>query len=348
MSAKTEKNTSSAYERLEKQNEKLRNELKELNSTLERILSKFNPTKSTQQVLDSENKDAAQKIKYFKSEITKMKKELQGNPNIPKITDLENELKFLNTQAKSLEKEKSTLLKYEKIHQNALDSAFNSNTYPEKIKNLRNELRVNKEKLKELVSKEKKEEKTLAGQHERCVDLENKIRKLFELIKAKKKEGEAEEKSKKIEGNELEVNEFLVKDLQEQIARAESEKAEKEGKLKKRIKELETQIREKKHHLEMLKIKVREKEQESRISLMRITEAKKLVKHNQLRPIRQRSGNTTPGKIALSPITKSTENLGVAEGTEGTERRRSSTNQKLFHQETMNIIKKLHMHINFT
>ena len=345
MSIKTNKETTPAYERLEKQNEKLRNELKELNSTLERILSKFNPAKSTQIVLESENKDAAQKIGYFKSEIAKMKKELEGNPNIPKITDLENELKFLNTQAKSLEKEKNTLMKYEKIHQNALDSALNSNTYPEKIKNLRNELRTNKDRLKELVKKEKKEERTLAGQHERCVDLEKKIRNIFELIKAKKKEGETEEKSKKNEENEFEVNEFLLKDIQEQISRAESEKIEKEGKLKKRIKELETQIREKRHHLEMLKIKVREKEQESRISLMRIAEAKKLVKHNQLRPMRQRSGNTTPGKIALSPIAKSTENLGVAEGTE---RRRSSTNQKLFHQETMNIIKKLHMHINFT
>lgn len=342
MSTKTTGKPSSTYELLEKQNEKLRSELKELNSTLEKILSNFAPTKSTQLIPESDKSGSSHKLKYFKSEISKMKKELEGNPNIPKISDLENELKFLIDKQKSLEKEKSTLLKYEKIHQNALDSASNANTYPEKIKNLRNELRANKEKLKELAAQEKKEEKALAGQHERCVVLENKTRNLFELVKEKKKEDQ--EKSKKPE-DELEVNNFLLEEIQEKIVEAEAVKAEKEAKLKKRIKDLENQIREKRHNLEMLKVKAKEKDQESKISLMRIVEAKKLVKHHQLRPIGQRSGNSTPSKLSLSPMVKSTENLGVAEEKE---RRRSSTNQKLFHQETMNIIKKMNMHINFT
>lgn len=342
MSIKTTDKRSNAYELLEKQNEKLKSELKELNATLERILSNFAPTKSTQLLSEADKNGPSQKLKFFKSEISKMKKELEGNPNIPKISDLENELKFLSDKIKSLEKEKSSLLKYEKIHQNALDSASNAHTYPEKIKNLRNELRANKEKLKELTAKEKKEEKALAGQHERCVILENKTRQLFELIKEKKKEDQ--EKSKKPE-DELEVNNFLLEEIQEKIVNAEAKKTEKEAKLKKRIKDLETQIREKRHHLEMLKIKVKEKDQESKISLMRIVETKKLVKHHQLRPMGQRSGNSTPGKVSLSPMVKSTENLEVVENSE---RRRSSTNQKLFHQETMNIIKKINMHINFT
>ena len=334
----------SPTELLEKQNEKLRSQLKELKVALDAIVTKKQNSEMVHNQVDDKNKDLESKFKFYKTECQKMKKELEGNPNIPKITDLENESKFLNKRIEELEKEKANLMKFDKKGKNALQDIRDANSYPEKIQMLKNEIRNNREKLKELTLKVTKEDKDLKTQHERCVDIENKSRKLFELIKTKKKE--EEEKTKNTE-NQVEVNEFLLKDIQDQIALADKSKQEKENLLKDKIKALETNIIEKNHFLEMLKIKLKEKEQEFRLSLMRISESKKLVRCNQLKPLSYRSGNSTPRRLELSPLNKEINELNTDKNDERGERRRSSTNQRLFHQETMNIIKKLQNNLKF-
>ena len=298
----------SPTEMLEKQNEKLRSQLKELKVALEAIIAKKQNSELVHTQVDDQNKDLESKLKFYKTECQKMKKELEGNPNILKITDLENESKFFNKRIEELEKEKANMMKFDKQGINVLKGIRDANSYPEKIHMLKNEIRNNREKLKELTIKVTKEDKDLKTQHERCVDIENKSRKLFELIKTKKKE--EEEKTKNTE-NQIEVNEFLLKDIQDQITLADKTKQEKENLMKEKIKALEANIREKKHFLEMLKIKLKEKEQEFRLCLMRISESKKLVKYNQLKPLSYRSGNSTPRRLGLSPINKDINELNV-------------------------------------
>ena len=74
-------------------------------------------------------------------------------------------------------------------------------------------------------------------------------------------------------------------------------KIDEENKIKKRIKDIETQVREGKHNLEMMKIKLKEKDQECRLSLLKIKELRKAMKHNQLKPLVR---NSTPKKLSPS------------------------------------------------
>jgi DNA repair exonuclease SbcCD ATPase subunit len=315
-----------------------------LKAALDNILAKTTSNYEITSRIEDQNKEINSKIKYYKTECSKMKKELEGNINIPKITDLENESKFLSKKLEELKKEKENLSKFDNLSKHALKGAQSANSYPEKIQFLKSEIRNNKEKIKELIQQNTKEEKSLKAQHEKCVDLEKKSRKLFEMIKARKKD--EEEKNKKNEKKETEVNEFLLNDIQEQILKAEKEKIEKEANMKNRIKSIETSIREKQHFLEMLKVKLKEKDQECRLSLMRISESKKLVKHNQLKPLSHRSRNSTPKRLEMSPMHSPDNHIGRKSSQDG-ERRRSSTNQKLFHQETMKIIKNLQTNLKF-
>ena len=325
----------SPSELLEKQNEKLRNQIKGLKLALESISSKKQNACIVPAQIDDQDKELKSKLVFYKAECQKMKKELEGNPNIPKITDLENESKYLIKKIEELEKEKANFLKFDKMGQNALQTIKDANSYPEKIHVLKNQIMHNREKIKELTIKVTKESKDLKAQHERCVDIEHKSRKLFELIKNKKKEEEDKIKTKNTQ-DQVEINEFLLKDIQDQIILAEKSKQENEDLIKSKIKNLETNIFEKRHFIEMFKVKLKEKEQEFRLSLMRISESKKLVKYNQPKQLKYRSGNSTPRRLELSPINKDRNEFNAEKNYEHGEIIKRSTNQKVFHQETLN------------
>ena len=295
-----------ALEKLERQNDKLRAELKELTTALEAAKKKQKHGGAIQLSDITEDKDTISvnsKINKLKQEISRMKKELEGNLNIGKITDLENHSAFLSKKIEELESEQLSLKKIEKEQQKALNSAHQSNTYPEKISKLKEDIRIAKEKYRELVNKQKQDEKIHKAQHEKCIDLEEKCRKLYELIKKKKSE-EDDNKKQKNEADEnfdKEITEDDVRKIEEKIKKTEMMKNEEENKIKKRIKDLDSQVREGKHNLELLKIKLKEKDQECRLSLLKIKELRKAMKHNQLKPIPKGQSNNTPLQRLPSP-----------------------------------------------
>ena len=303
----------SALERLERQNDKLRTELKELTLALENAKNKQKHAKVPLLSELSEDKSTAtvhSKISKLKQEITRMKKELEGNLNIGKITDLENRSTFLSKRIQELESEQLSLKKIEKEQQKALNSANQNNTYPEKISKLKEDIRNAKDKYRELVAKQKQDEKIHNAQHEKCVDLDEKCRRLYEQIKKKKTE-EEESRRKRVDGDDIpekEITEEDIQRLESKIKEAESTKNEEEMQARKRIKDLETQVREGKHHLEMLKIKVKEKDQECRLSLLKIKELRKAMKHNQLKPLQREYPNSNQKARAYSPASNKEEN----------------------------------------
>ena len=217
------------------------------------------------------------KINKYKKDIASMKKQLDGNLNEARITDLENQSRYLSKRIQELETENSALQKIEKEQKKALDVASNAQGYPEKLESLRQEIRTLKDKYRELQVKQKQDEKVLKDQHEKCVDLEEKCRKLKGIIRQKKND-EDEEKIP-------EVTEKDIQELEEKIKETEQKKKEEERKLKKRIKELENQINESKHNINMLNVKLKEKDQECRLSVLKIKELKRAVRHNQLKPL---------------------------------------------------------------
>lgn len=270
----------SAVEKLERQNEKLRSELKELTSALDNARKRQRNAKVP--ALSDLNEDQStvtvnSKINRLKQEISRMKKELEGNLNIEKITELENTSKFLTMKIEELQSEHTSLKKIEKEQQKAINSAQQSNYYPEKIAKLKEEIRLAKDKYRDLVNQQKSNEKVFNAQHTKCVDLEEKCRRLYENIKKKKNE------DKKVEDED--VTEEKVEELERKIKATEEKFAEQENQIKKRIKEMELQARDAKHNIELLKIKYKEKDQECRLSLLKIKELKKAVKHNQTKPV---------------------------------------------------------------
>lgn len=295
-----------AVENLERQNEKLRKELKELRNALATVKKKnsekpLNRKGSEDKCLSSTDL----KIKKFKIEINRMKNELEGNLNVSKITELENQSKFLSKRIEELESEQKSLKKIEKAQQNALDFAKNSNSYPEKIAELKEEIRVGKEKYRELVLQHKQNDKVHKVQHEKYVDLDEKCRKLFELIKSQKKNKGTEEKTSEVD----------LENLEKAIEKAKSANNEAEIKAKKKIHEYNTQVREGKHHLEMLKIKLKEKDQECRLTFLKIKELRKTTKHNHLKPLGRIPGNSTPMRLSTKDLKKTTEIIATPRST---------------------------------
>ena len=206
-----------------------------------------------------------------------MKKQLDGNLNEARITDLENQSRYLTKRIQELEGENSSLQKIEREQKKALDIASNAQGYPEKLDSLRQEIKTLKDKYRELQQKQKTDEKVLKEQHEKCVDLEEKCRKLKGIIRQKKNEED--------EPKAPEVTEKDIQELEDKIKETEQKKKEEERKLKKRIKDLENQINDSKHNINMLNVKLKEKDQECRLSVLKIKELKRAVRHNQLKPL---------------------------------------------------------------
>jgi chromosome segregation ATPase len=302
MNGDGESESSITLERLKIQNEKLRNELKRLTMAMQNIKKKKQKKNPTEFLLSDISKDPSTattniKIRKLKEDITKMKKELEGNLNILKITELENHSKFLSKRIEELESEETSLRKVKREQNKALDSAQKFNSYPDKISALKDEIRKAKEEYRELISKQKEDEKVYTAQHEKCVDLEEKSRKLYEMIKKKRIENEDPKKKKDSEELGKEVNESDIRAIEQEIKKAEQAANEKEAEIKKSIKDLETQIRNGKYTLGKLQIELKEKDQECRASVLKIKEVTRLMNYNKLKPIQRTSGKSTKQSI---------------------------------------------------
>ncbi|OMJ69756.1 hypothetical protein SteCoe_32441 [Stentor coeruleus] len=332
-------------ELLENQNKKLRNELKELTETLQSIKDRQRTSKVSQMTELRDEKDSYNKVKKYKQDIDRMKKELEGSLNMQSIVELENKTTYLTKRIEELKNEHKSLRKYEIMYKKLLDNAQSTNSYPEKISKLREEIRSNKDRYKELISKLKIDERAYKTQHERCVDLEERCRKLWEFIKAKRKADE-EGKQKNSENPLDQMGEGDVDDIKERLKKAEGYKIEEEQKMKTRIKNLETQIREGHHHLEMLKIKLKEKDQECRLNLLKVSELKKASRFNRIRSSSQKkSSNTTPKNRNFSP---KPEEIAQIEGEDDIKNtKKDSEKLRLFHQETIKAIERMNAHLNF-
>ncbi|CAG9315037.1 unnamed protein product [Blepharisma stoltei] len=299
-----------AIDKLKKQNEKLRSELKVLSRALDEALDKQKkqererarvpPREEGSTETEKELQTSLARINKYKKDIANMKKQLDGNLNESKITDLENQSKYLSKRIQELEAENASLMKIEKEQKKALDSANNAQGYPEKVESLKQEIKSLKERYRELLSRQKQDEKILKEQHEKCVDLEEKCRKIKAMIKQKKQE-EDEPKPK-------EITERDIRELEEKIKETEQKKKEEEQKLKKRIKELESQVKESRYNINTLNIKLKEKDQECRLSMLKIKELRRAVRHNQLKPIPRPENNESVNN-SRQKVMKSQESI---------------------------------------
>jgi hypothetical protein len=101
------------------------------------------------------------------------------------------------------------------------------NDYVSKIKNLMDELRMAKEKIKEMEEKQKKDEKTMKGQFEHMMRLQEKCKELKSSLVGGGANSEGETSAvgkKKKSGSILDERESMIADLKDKLLQSEKNK----------------------------------------------------------------------------------------------------------------------------
>jgi hypothetical protein len=99
------------------------------------------------------------------------------------------------------------------------------NDYVSKIKALMDELRMAKEKIKEMDEKQKKDEKTMKGQFEHMMKLQEKCKELkTSLVGGGASEGEVSMVGKKKKGTAIDDKDKEIEELKDRLLQAEKNK----------------------------------------------------------------------------------------------------------------------------
>lgn len=249
----------STVAQLQSQNAGLRNELEVLGQALDEALTRQERGRTRPpSAPERELQTALSKIQRYKREIAHMKQQLAGNLNEARITDLENQGRYLSRRIIELESENEVLCRTQKEQHRALDSANSAIGYSAKVNALQQETRALKERYRELLVQQKQNEKVLKEQHAQCVGLEVKHRKAKNMLKQKNNKQHT-----LVSTEDLET-------LEDAIRTAEHNKKTEEHALRKTIKRLEGEIAESKLNIDTLKAGLRTKDRECRRSMLGI------------------------------------------------------------------------------
>ena len=133
----------------------------------------------------AELKKIQTKVNNYNKEITNMRRQLEGSYNIDKIIGLEDEVKNKERILKELQQENESLMNVQREQEKALLSLKKDYEFDDKISELNTELKQAKEKLRKLQFKQRQEEKILKQQHEHAIVLEERCKRMEQLVKEK-------------------------------------------------------------------------------------------------------------------------------------------------------------------
>jgi len=290
--------------KLKTMNEKLMKELKNLQQNLDKTAEKQKISQKSSNVAENEKLKNKQKelenvqkqVKSYQKEINSLKEKLDAKTGYEKIIDLENKLKEVEMRNADLSKQQASLEQILKNQEKELEKIRNGGEGSTKLKALNEQLKTVKEKNKELEKKITAESASYQKQHTQLLDLQEKVQELRERkIKWKKAIADKlpappdEDESNENKKNEEEVLQASLLSLQKRLKmeKASGAKALDAGK---------AEIAE-------LQVKVKEAEQEQKLNTAKLSELKKMMRHNQLKPIED--SKDLPHSTLLEPILKS-------------------------------------------
>ena len=163
--------------------------------------------------MEKEIKFSQIRTKRLQKEIKQMRLLLQGGFEIDQVMELENELKDYEKQADDLEAENDTTEEMHKIQFIALLELKNKSNQGERAKKVKEDVQRKKEDIRDKTKIFHDEEKRMKADHAKMVTLEERHRKLKQLLKFHKKEASSiyePMKPGKVENHELD-------ELREQI-----------------------------------------------------------------------------------------------------------------------------------
>ncbi|TNV85371.1 hypothetical protein FGO68_gene10437 [Halteria grandinella] len=216
--------------KLRSQNVKLRQKLKELNQALDAALEKAQKnltTKKAQQqappdfdnilkIKDKEISNQTQMIANLKKDNATLRNRMDTEVGLDKLMKYENALKEAEKRNNELIREIKALQRIQNEQGKQLEKMTTENDYVNKIKTLMDELRIAREKVKELEAKQKKDEKTLKGQFDHMNKLQEKCREL----QAAQGGGEGSKKALPVEKEK----DIQIHELSEKLLAAEKNK----------------------------------------------------------------------------------------------------------------------------
>lgn len=240
-------------------------------------------------VKEKEIENAENQLESYKKEIESLRMRVDEVSQVDKMLDMEQDLKDNKQVCLELKKQIKDLEKMSKDKGKALERLTDGDDYNYKIRNMIDEIRMWKEKIRHRQEVYERNEGTVELQSERMTTLDKENQQLMSKIQSLdaniKLEPEKAKNSK--ENNAL--------DSIHNEKKAVKEEYEQSQKLhRKEMKQTQKEIQELTEKRDSLYTKVKELDQEQRISTLKLREVGRILKHNQLKPL---SPVRTNGKI---------------------------------------------------
>jgi len=164
-------------------------------------------------------------IANLKKDNATLRNKIDTEVGLEKLMKYENSLKEAEKRNQELIREIKALQRIQSEQGKALEKMTTENDYVSKIKALMDELRMAKEKIKEMDEKQKKDEKTMKGQFEHMMKLQEKCKELkTSLVGGGASEGDVSMVGKKKKGTAIDDKDKEIEDLKDRLLQAEKNK----------------------------------------------------------------------------------------------------------------------------
>ncbi|KAL4510252.1 hypothetical protein ABPG72_010445 [Tetrahymena utriculariae] len=298
-----------ASERLKQNNEDLKVKIDELSSILkekiEALKQKKAPQKKDKSVdpIKKELDVISKKIFMAQRQLKILEDKQSSNQNVQRITEMKNEITEKQMLLQKLIKE-NRLLEDIKIQNEAILAEREA---AQEIKDLEEEAIGLRGLLKDVRKEDRQIEKEMTKQCQYLIALEQKHKEVCEKFgisptlnqtrfdnlqdliaenhKNKQKINEKQEKEKKKKLGDIEINAESYKKLNEDIKKKKQEKSDLDISQKKELDDIQSKIKQASAERETILLRLRDKEKELNIAIMKINELKRLTKHNALQPL---------------------------------------------------------------
>ncbi|CDW74028.1 UNKNOWN [Stylonychia lemnae] len=296
---------SDSVERMAQINEKLKQELLDVINKMEMQLKKFEEKRrakieselQTNTAMIDKNKKikmGQNKFQRIKQEVQEMWAQLEHSYNIELINKLEDELKDKTNRLHQARSEIESVQKIEKEQNGALENLNRNKENSNKISNLSNQLRVQKDEYKRLKDLNLQDQKLMKQQHEQVMRLEEKCKKIQIMIKDSKNKNTTQRSNMPPM-----VTDLTKSRLEDEVKEMDEQRIKDEKRYKQQVGKLDQQLKQLNHELQILSIKLKEKDQEVKLNELKIRELKKQVPNTKLKPL-----NRKDGKVNMSVDTR--------------------------------------------
>ncbi|CAI2365959.1 unnamed protein product [Moneuplotes crassus] len=273
---------------IEGANDKMIFEIENLIQTMETKIEEFREFKEREKIQkrnddplydrDSDLQIAQYKATRIKNEIKSMKKALFTAYDIDGIIKAENELKKLQKEADGLESEAYSLRKVKNANKQALKELDADAQITMRYKKSQNALSEAKTALKQQQELLKISERETTAEHNQVLQMEERCRQLSSLLIEHKRGGDAALPAPEIDENE-------IQQLEKEIEQLETQKREGEEKFKKVMTKMKADVKKAATENDMMRIKVKEKDQEARLNELKYRQLSRKVPYKTLKPL---------------------------------------------------------------